>query len=314
MGKARNRSYKELTLQELRCFFETVRLGSFTAAAAALEVSHPTVLQQVRALETQLGAKLVEPHERGCSLTGAGRLLIELAGPSVETIDTLRARFRAGLAGDDGALTVATTPRCLLEDLSPCVAEFCARRPGVSFTFAELDDDEIAGVVESRGADFGFTPAILSDDQRLTLTAEPVYQLEVRLIAKAGHPLARRRTIHPKDLRPYPFVNGPEAFSNPSIRAVLDRHGAYLEKPYAARASFAASIRRFVALGLGIGLITSVPATPPQPDFFETSMSKHFGHIPIYLVCRRGAFVIPAGEAFIRAVRERVGAGLDTGT
>jgi DNA-binding transcriptional LysR family regulator len=314
MGKARNRSYKELTLSQLRCFFETGRLGSFSAAAAALGVSHPTVLQQVRALERQLGTKLVEPHERGCSLTGAGRLLIELAGPSVETIDTLRTRFRAGLAGDVGAVTVATTPRCLLEDLAPCVAEFCTRRPGASFTFAELDDDEVASVVESRGADFGFTAAALADEQRLTLTAEPIYQLEVRLIAMAGHPLARRRAIHPRDLRHYPFVNGPEDFSSPSVRAVLDRHGAYLGKPFAARASFVASIRRFVALGLGIGLIPSVPTSPPHPGFFERSMSEHFGQIPIHLVCRRGAFVIPAAEAFIRAVRERLGAAPDAET
>ena len=144
---------------------------------------------------------------------------------------------------------------------------------------------------------------------RLTLTAEPVFRLEVRLIAKAGHPLARRRAIHPRDLRPYPFVNGPEDFSSPSVRAILDRHGADLDTPYAARASFVASIRRFVALGLGICLIPSVPTSPPQPGFFERSMSEHFGYIPIHLVCRRGAFVIPAGEAFIRAVRERLGAG-----
>jgi DNA-binding transcriptional LysR family regulator len=308
MGKARNRSYKDLTVQQLRCLFETVRLGSFSAAAAALGVSHPTVLQQVHSLERQFGAKLVEPHERGCSPTWAGRLLIELAEPSVEMIDNLLPRFRAGVAGADGAVTVATTPRCVLEDLAPCVAEFRARRPGASFTFIELDDDEVAGVVESRGADFGFTAAALTGDQRLTLTAEPVYQLEVRLITKAGHPLARRRAIHPKDLRPYPFVNGPDAFSSSSIRAVLDRHEAYLDKPFAARASFVASIRRFVALGLGIALIAAVPASPPHPGLFERSMSEHFGHISMHLIRRRGAFVLPAGEAFILAVRERLGA------
>ena len=215
MGKARNRSYKELTLSELRCFFETVRKGSFSAAAAALGVSHPTVLQQVRALESQLGAKLVEPHERGCSLTQAGRLLIELAGPSVETIDTLRTQFQAGLAGDVGALKIATTPRCLLEDLAPSVAEFCTSRPGASFTFAELDDDEVAGVVESRGADFGFTPAVLSDDQRLTLTAEPIYQLEFRLIAKAGHPLRAAGRFTRETCAPTRSLTDPRTFQVP---------------------------------------------------------------------------------------------------
>jgi DNA-binding transcriptional LysR family regulator len=305
--KDRNRSYKELTLQQLRCLCETARLGSFTAAATALEVSHPTVLQQVRALEREFGAKLVEPHERGCVLTAAGRLLIELAGPPVEAIATLREQFRAGLGGAGCDLTIATTPRVLLEDLAQCMAAYCARWPGTQLTFIELDDGEVAGVVESRRADFGLTPSPLTDDHRLTLTAEPVYRLEVRLVARSDHPLARRRAIHPRDLKPYPFVNGPGDFSSSTVRAILDRHGAYEGKPHAVRASFAASIRRFVSMGMGIGLLPSVPSTPPHPGFFERSMSRHFGHIPINLLRRRGAFLPPAGEAFLREVRDRFG-------
>ncbi len=307
MKKAHNRGYKELTLQQLRCLCETAHWGSFTAAAAALEVSHPTVLQQVRALEREFGAKLVEPHERGCCLTAAGRLLIELAGPSVETIASLRERFGSRLAGGGCELTIATTPRLLLEDLAPNVVECLARRSGTQFTFIELDDDDVASAVESRHADFGFTPAALTDEQQRALVAEVVYQLEVRLVAKSDHPLARRKSIHPRDLKPYPFVNGPHAFSGTMLKAVLDHHEAFEGKPHMVRASFAASIRRFVRLGLGIGLIPSAPTAPPQPGFFERSMSQHFGHIPIHLVRRRGAFIPPAGEEFIRQLRERLG-------
>src|SRR5262245_41075389 len=67
-------AYKEITLQQLRSFCETARLGSFKAAASSLGLAHPTIWQQVHALERELDAQLVEPHGRGCRLTEEGRL------------------------------------------------------------------------------------------------------------------------------------------------------------------------------------------------------------------------------------------------
>jgi molybdate transport repressor ModE-like protein len=114
----RSRSYKELTLQQLRSLCETARQGSFVAAAAALGLSQPTVWKQIHALEREFGAKLVEPHGRGCTMTAAGRLLVELVGPAVESIAGARERFRAARADEGEQLAVAVTPR-----ISPAAAE-----------------------------------------------------------------------------------------------------------------------------------------------------------------------------------------------
>lgn len=54
------RKYKELTSQQLRSFFESARLGSFSEAARHLGLAHPTVWEQVRALEGHLGKELFE--------------------------------------------------------------------------------------------------------------------------------------------------------------------------------------------------------------------------------------------------------------
>jgi len=40
-----------LSLQQIRCFFAALELGSFTAAAEALRVSQPAVAEQIRELE-----------------------------------------------------------------------------------------------------------------------------------------------------------------------------------------------------------------------------------------------------------------------
>ena len=92
-----SRGYKALTLQEIQCLSETGRLGSLMAAAGSLNLSHPTVWKQVHALERFLGVPLVETHARGCYLTAAGHLLVEMIGPAMESFTTLQERFHAAL-------------------------------------------------------------------------------------------------------------------------------------------------------------------------------------------------------------------------
>ena len=109
------RAYKEITLQQLRSFCETVRLGSLTAAADSLGIARPTVWKQVHALEDYLGMQLVEPHARGCQPTDAGLLLADLVIPLVTGIGSLRQALQSGGQVHDTQLTVAASSRLLVE-------------------------------------------------------------------------------------------------------------------------------------------------------------------------------------------------------
>ena len=126
-----SRAYKEMTLQQLRSFCETARLGSFKAAATSLALSQPTVWAQVHALERQFGVKLVEPYGRGCRLTSLGNALLEHAAPLLEGIGTLRQSLIDCQSATDAHVTVATTPRILSEDWPEAVDAFEKRWPDV---------------------------------------------------------------------------------------------------------------------------------------------------------------------------------------
>jgi DNA-binding transcriptional LysR family regulator len=301
-----SRGYKELTLQQLRSLCETARRGSFVAAAA-LDISQPTVWKQVHALEREFGVQLVEPHGRGCAMTSAGRRLVELVSPAVEAITSARERFRALLANEGDELSVALTPRMLLEEMGACLGRFHTRSPKTRFTFLELDDELVADAVLERRTDFGLTPMPLTEEQRKMLLVEPLYALEVRLITPKDHPLARRRTVHLRDLRPFPFVHGPAVCSNESTRAVLEWYGADQGTKYLVHTRFASSIRWFVRMGFGIGLVPAIPSAPHDPDLHERSMSRYIGDIGVHLVRRRGAYTPPAGEDFIQFLRQELG-------
>ena len=63
-----------MDLRQLRTLSEVVDRGSFSAAAEALGISQPAVSQQIRALESDVGAKLLERGRR-TRLTDRGRMV-----------------------------------------------------------------------------------------------------------------------------------------------------------------------------------------------------------------------------------------------
>src|SRR3712207_272305 len=64
-----------MTLQQLEYFLAAVEHRSFSAAAEALHMAQPSLSDQIRRLEAELGVPLFARAGRGIALTEAGRIL-----------------------------------------------------------------------------------------------------------------------------------------------------------------------------------------------------------------------------------------------
>jgi len=158
--------------------------------------------------------------------------------------------------------------------------------------------------VESGEADLGLAPFRGPHADSTWLVFEPCYELDIVLITPRDHPLARRRHIRPEDLCAYPLVNSPNAqFHDAAITALLERLGVFRTQPRRIEAYFAATIRRYVELGFGIGLIPGSPNRPLDPRFHERSMSRYLGRCAYYLVWRKGKLQSPAARRFADMVK-----------
>src|SRR5262245_6519553 len=299
-------AYKEVTLQQLRSFCETARLGSLKGAADSLGLAHPTIWQQVHALERQLGARLVEPHKRGCRLTAEGRLLVEMAGSMVTGIDSLKRRFQEVLEHVRPRLTVATTQRILMEDLSDVIPMFEQSYPSAQLCFQEQNVDQVIATVEGGKADLGITTCPESRPPSPWLLFEPAYELDVLLLTPQDHPLARRRQVRPHDLLAYPVLNAPGCFRDPAINALLDKVGVFQTQPRKVEVGLVATLRHFVAKGFGIGLVVGLPGHELNAGLHERSMSRYFGRISVNLIWRRGTQQQGVAQAFAEAVRNHM--------
>jgi DNA-binding transcriptional LysR family regulator len=297
-----HRAYKEITLQQLRSFCETVRLGSLTAAADSLGLARPTVWKQVHALEHHLGMQLVEPHPRGCQPTEMGRALAELASPLITGIDSLRqALHDSGLARET-SLTVAASPRLLIDDLPPCVVECERRFPHIRLILNEMGAEAVATAVASMQADLGFA-AIAADPEDPWLLYEPCYELDLVLIAPLDHPLARRNRVRIGDLAEFPLLNSSRSFANQELNQRLERLGVFRAGLRRVEAQSPAAIQRYVAMGFGVGLIAASPLRRPDPHVIERSLADELGRLTVYAIRRRGAIQPDASREFVAIVK-----------
>ena len=127
------------SLAALRAFEAAARVGSFSAAAGELNVTHAAVAQHVRALEAHLGTSLLVREGRGMALTEDGvKLAAALAGGFGQIIAGVRA-----LASDAETrpLSVSVTPTFAENWLMPRLAQFWASHPG--FHMAITPDERV---------------------------------------------------------------------------------------------------------------------------------------------------------------------------
>jgi DNA-binding transcriptional LysR family regulator len=304
----KGRAYKDITFQQLRSFYETARLGSLSAAAASLGMSQPTVSQQVHALERQLGDQLVEPFGRGSRLTEAGKLLAELIGPPVQSIASLKETYHNARGQLRPRLVVAASPRIVTEDLPECLRAFSQRYPRAHLTIREYRREQIPAAVEACEADLGFTGIHSTQDSdpwaySPWLECEPWYELNTILVTPRDHPLARKRSVQPRDLVGYPLVNSPAGVPDQFAKAILDKLGVFREQSSCIEATLAAAIYRFVELGFGIGLVGQTPGRPVPANVHVRDMSQHFGRQIVYLIRRRHAPPSEAALAFAEMIK-----------
>lgn len=117
------------SLSSLRAFEATARLGSFTAAGAALNVTHAAITQQVRALEKDLGLTLLQREGRGMGLTDAGRQLAASVSDGFSTIADGIAQARNGPRSR--GLRVTCTPALSYAFIIPRLGQFWDDHPDI---------------------------------------------------------------------------------------------------------------------------------------------------------------------------------------
>jgi len=192
-----------VNISQLRAFIAVVEHGSFSAAARLLGVSQPAVTMQVQALESDVGAILLERRYRGVDLTEAGKCLLPHARAVLEELELARDELEAMSGVVTGRLNIAasTTPgQYVLPNL---LGQFLRENPEVGVTITVHDTAEVIDIVESGGAHLGMVGAKMRGARA---TLEELGTDELLLISPPDSPLAERKGLLLSDLENEAFI------------------------------------------------------------------------------------------------------------
>lgn len=118
-------------LQELEAIIAIARAQSFRGAAVTLGMSTSALSNAVGKLEKHLGVRLFNRTTRSVSLTDAGRVFMELAGPALGDLQSAMDAVRSQQATPSGVLRINTFIAGAREILSPLLLAFVRRYPAV---------------------------------------------------------------------------------------------------------------------------------------------------------------------------------------
>jgi DNA-binding transcriptional LysR family regulator len=116
-------------LRLLSSFVAIAEEGSLTRAAGRLHIAQQSLSQQMRTLEAQLGATLLERTSRGVRLTPVGAVLLREARALLAQADRATAAVRRAAAGEEGELRVGFLSSVANYLMPPLVRAFGAGTP-----------------------------------------------------------------------------------------------------------------------------------------------------------------------------------------
>lgn len=178
--------------------------GSVVAAAQALGFTPSAVSQQVKRLERQTGAQLLERFGRGVMLTEQGRRLVGEGGLILDALE----RLEAGLGSVDspgelrGSLRVAAFSTAVRGLLAPAVVDLAQGAPGLEITVMEQDPHEAVELVATGQVDVAlahnWADLPLPIPEHVEWVTLGIDTADV--LVHADHPIARREAVTPAEL------------------------------------------------------------------------------------------------------------------
>jgi DNA-binding transcriptional LysR family regulator len=242
-----------MELRQLRTFVAVAEELHFHRAAQRLFIAQPSVSQQIRTLESELGVRLFDRDRRSVALTVAGNALLDEARDLIARADHAAAVVRAAGAGERGTLRLSLTRSLTGGIAGEIVKAFRERYPDVELDVAVGNTMIHVQQLHSGDIDVGFVrPPLLDPElEELALAREPMV-----CVLPKGHRLTRRSSIRREDLQGEPLVWWPEEHGPGAWREV--RRDVFGEPPWPPIARAEPEEERIVsavAEGAGVSMI-----------------------------------------------------------
>lgn len=182
-----------MEIQELIFFLEVVEDKHFTTAAAELNISQSSLSKHIKALEDELGVKLLDRSTRSVMLTEAGSEFFSFACSVVESYNKLQIKMNEYKDISKKTLHIGTIPVMSQYGISPLIANFTKKYKDIDISIIEGRSPEILELLETSKIDVSFIRTVSLPGSEYNIT--PLIDDTLVMVVPKGHPFAKRSSV-----------------------------------------------------------------------------------------------------------------------
>jgi DNA-binding transcriptional LysR family regulator len=251
---------RHATLRQLQVFESIARLKSFTLAAEELNLSQPTVSQQVKKLSNILEAPLFEPSGRRATLTQAGRHLYEASDIILQELSRAEQAIlqEQGVSSGHVSFSVISTAQYFVPEVIQQIKEL---HPDITVGIRVGNRENLHQRIQQNKEDFYLIGEMMADRplNLIKLAPNPLC-----FVAHADHPLAGK-SLSLSELQSETFLSRE---TGSGIRNQIDR--AFEEAHFTPSSTLVLGGNEAVRLGLLQNLGIAVVSLPTVMNEIES--------------------------------------------
>ena len=286
----------------LEAFVAVAELGSFSRAAARLNLSQTALSHRLRKIESELGIRLLARTSREVSLTEAGQRILPQVKAQLRALDEMLGQLQDQGRQTRRRIVFGTVPTIAQYYLPGVIDDFIRAFPDIDLMVRDRPAAELIDKVRAGDVEFGIT---MLGAASWDLHTEPLMTEPYHLIVRHDHPFAARGSINIADLAGQDMVRIRTHSTNrdlvdAALAGVRDRIRWRYEVLNAATAlslvmaGAAVTILPRLTARLGGDQVVGLP-------FADVDLFRQVG-----VVARRGVPLSPAGQHLIALLRERM--------
>lgn len=284
-----------LTVQQMRIFCTVFEQKGYVGAAKILDLSGPTMWEQIQSLEKLYRTKLFERRGRNIEPTANGRslhrLLLSILAQIESTIEVIGQDSNA--APEEVSLAVGT--RMILEELGRPLKQFQQSFPSTRLRLTTGDSDHLQQLVADSQSDIALMIEPPQDLIREGLTYTRLYPIEYLAVFPARHRLTRKKSIALADLVDEPLILGHRGtIGRRMIESAWVRSGFAQPLCCAVETDNSAVSLACVRAGLGIAIIADNSQHLLTRSLHTRSLRNDIGQVFVVAAYRRGRILTAA--------------------
>jgi LysR family transcriptional regulator, low CO2-responsive transcriptional regulator len=239
-----------MDFDQLETFLEVARHSSFSRAAEKRFRTQPAISSQIRALEEEVGARLFDRSGGKVALTAPGKVFQRYAEEALESRRTTVIAIAEMERVPRGEIVVGANEATCLHILPEVFAQFKRQYPDVAVSINRAERGRILEFIIDNTVDFAIVSLPVKDTR---LTVVPIHRDELVIITAPDHPLARKKEATVAEVSAYPLLFPKVGRTRDAIENAF--HERRLKPNVSMELDSSELLKRFVAAGIGVGLI-----------------------------------------------------------